>query len=103
MMAWCQRSGRETLAAMVVLTGLAVAVGNLASCSVFMKANARTVLDVAAIACAIAHAESTDDTVAQVCGIADALLPDLRTILAEQRKQLAKAKRAGACFDGGAP
>lgn len=103
MMTWCRRSGRETLAAMIVLTGLTVSVGNLTACSLFTKANARTALDVASIACAIAHAESSDDTVAQVCGIADALLPDLRIILAEQRKQLAKAKRAGTCVDGGAP
>lgn len=103
MITWCRRSGRETLAAMIVLTGLTLSGSNLTACSMFTKANARSALDVAAIACAIANAASTDDTVAQVCGITDALLPDLRVILAEQRKQLAKARRAGACVDGGAP
>lgn len=69
----------------------------LPGCSLFTSQNAKTVLDVAQIACIIANAESTDATVAQVCSVADALLPDLQKILGEERKALAKAKKAAAC------
>lgn len=74
-------------------------------CSVFTKENARTVLDVAQVTCIIANASSDDATVAAVCGVADALLPDLRTILGRQREAVARTRRLGSapCADNGAP
>ncbi len=69
----------------------------LPGCALFTAQNAKTVLNVAQIACIIAHAESPDATVAQVCGVADVLIPDLEKILGEERKALAKAKKAAAC------
>ena len=69
----------------------------LPGCSLLTSQNAKTVLDIAQVACIIAHAESTDATVAQVCGVADTLIPDLQRILGEQRKALAKAKKDGVC------
>lgn len=79
---------RETL-----LVALAVGVS---SCAAF-KQDAKVALDIAQIACAIAHAETDDQTVAQVCGISDLLIPDLKAILSEQRKAVAAARKAGAC------
>lgn len=69
----------------------------LPSCTLGQRQVARDALSVLQVACAIAHAEADDQTVAQVCGVADALIPDLRTILSEQRKAIAKAKRVGGC------
>ncbi len=79
--------GAATLALAIALPG----------CSLFTSQNAKTVLDIAQVACIIAHAESQDATVAQVCNVADTLIPDLQRILGEQRKALAKAKKAAAC------
>ena len=69
----------------------------LASCALFTKENARTVLDISQVLCVVAHAETDDQSVQQICGIADALVPDLRRLLAEQRTAVARAQRAGAC------
>ncbi len=74
-----------------------VAAVALPGCSLFTSQNAKTVLDVAQVACIIAHAESQDATVAQICGVADNLIPDLQKILGEQRKALAAAKKKAAC------
>ena len=88
----------------VAILGVAIAMSNLvAGCSLFTTQNAKTALTIAEIACAIAHAELADQNVAQVCGVADVLIPDLQQILSEQRKQVAKAKAVGACLDGGSP
>lgn len=78
----------------------------VAACTPGELQTAKDVLSVLNIACIIANAESGDATVAQACDIANTLLPDLRTILGEQRKAIAKAKRAGCAphgSDAGAP
>lgn len=84
---------------------LFVLVVGLHGCALFTKENARTVLDVAQVTCILANATNDDATVAAVCGVADALLPDLRTILGRQREAVARAQRLGVapCADGGAP
>jgi hypothetical protein len=68
---------------------------------------ARTVLDVAAIACVIANAESDDATVRTVCHLEQVAADDLRRLLGEQRAAARRyaASKAGACGpapDGGA-
>lgn len=73
------------------------------ACSLFTSKNAKTVLDIAQLTCAIAHAESSDATVAQICGVADALIPDLEKFLSAHRAKVAAARKLGACGDGGSP
>jgi hypothetical protein len=46
---------------------------------------ANTALDAANVICIIANAESDDATIARVCNITDALLPDLREIVNTSR------------------
>ncbi len=92
MIAWCQRSGRETFAALVMLAALCVGVS---SCSLLTRQNARGVLDVVQTLCVLENATLGDAKVAQVCGLADDLMPVLRTLLAKQREQLARARDEG--------
>lgn len=68
----------------------------LPGCATWQR-DVKSVLDVAQVACIIANASSSDATVAQVCGVADVLIPDLQKILATQRAALAKAKKDAAC------
>lgn len=72
------------------------------ACTPGERQTARDALSVLQVACAIAHAESDDQTIGQICGISDALIPDVRAILAEQRKAIASARRAGGCRDSDA-
>jgi Cdc6-like AAA superfamily ATPase len=56
------------------------------------KSDARTALDVASTACALAQPfRSTTEEVAAACGIADALTPVLHDLLAAKKQ----ARRAG--------
>ena len=65
---------------------------------------ANTALDIATVACIIANSESSDATIAKVCGIADALLPDLRTIVSTSREANRKyALEHTSHVDAGAP
>ncbi len=75
----------------------------LAGCSAITRRDVQTALDVAQIACVIAHAESDDTTVQEVCQIADALMPDVRRVLAEQRAASRRFAdtQYGHCHDGG--
>jgi len=52
----------------------------------------KDVLSIAQVTCAIANAGTDDATVQQICGIADALIPDLKEVLKEQRKQMARVR-----------
>lgn len=75
----------------------------LAGCSAIGRRDVQTALDVAQIACVIAHAESDDTTVQEICQVVDALMPDVRRVLAEQRaasRRFAEAQY-GHCRDGG--
>ncbi len=75
----------------------------LAGCSAITRRDVQTALDVAQIACVIAHAESDDATVQEICQVADVLMPDVRRVLAEQRaasRRFADAQY-GHCHDGG--
>lgn len=83
---------RQILEALGVLAFIVVAA---AACTPGQRQVARTVLDIAQTLCIVAHAESDDATVAQVCGITEALLPDMRRIVSEQRA--ATARHVGAC------
>jgi putative intracellular protease/amidase len=65
------------------------------ACTPGQRQAAKTVLDLAQTLCIVAHAESDDATVAQVCGITEALLPDMRKLVSEQRK--AASKHVGSC------
>jgi hypothetical protein len=75
----------------------------LAGCSAAARRDAQTALDVAQIACVIANAESDDGTVQEICRITDAVVPDLRKLLAEQRAASRRFARehAALCTDGG--
>jgi len=66
---------RLLLGAVVILLG----------CSAATRRDAQTALEVAQIACAIANAESDDKAVQEACRIADALMADVKRLLAEQR------------------
>jgi hypothetical protein len=75
----------------------------LVGCSTLNRRDVQTALDVAQIACVIAHAESDDATVQEICQVADVLMPDVRRVLAEQRaasRRFADAQY-GHCHDGG--
>lgn len=63
----------------------------VSSCTPGERQAAKSALDVLQVACIIANAESDDATVAQVCGIANDLMPDLEKILSAQRKATRKA------------
>lgn len=76
------------------LTTLAVLVVDLA-CTPGQRQAARTVLDFAQTLCVVSHAASDDATVAQVCGITEALLPEMRKLVSAERT--AAAQRVGAC------
>ena len=78
------------------LAGAALLAFVLPGCAAFQQ-DAKYVLDAGQIACVIANAASSDETVAQVCQVADVLIPDLKKILASQREALAKAKKEAAC------
>jgi hypothetical protein len=95
MIAWLRRNGAEPFLGLVIIISTAMGVE---ACGVFTSQNAKSALSILEVACVIAHAETDDATVAQVCGIADALIPSLKLILAEQRKAVAAARRAGACW-----
>jgi hypothetical protein len=92
---------RQFFAALFALTLVTIP-----ACALFTKQNARTVLDFLQIACVIQNATLGEAHVAQVCGIANELIPSLRELLAQQRAELAKARSEGAAMsraDGGAP
>jgi hypothetical protein len=73
---WCAGAVLGAVGVLVVFTG----------CTLFTRQNARTLLDVVQTACIIEHAMLVDNDVAKVCGVVDALMPDLRVVLASQRK-----------------
>lgn len=58
----------------------------------------RTALDITQTLCIVANAQSDDATVAQVCGITEALLPEMRRLASAQRTAAAQhARNVGAC------
>ena len=81
---------RQTLAALAVLLVIAQC-----SCALFTKPFARSVLDFVQIACIVQNATLGDAKVAQMCSIANELMPDLRRILELQRAELARARDEG--------
>ncbi len=73
-------------------------IASLTACSsLFNKSTAKTVLDVANIACIIANATSSDATIQQACGIVDDLLPSMREVLNSHRMAAAKYEAAKKC------
>lgn len=90
---------------LLAITSLAALTLGLSSCTPGERQAARTALDVAEVACVLAHQELEDTEVASVCSIADPLFEPMRKILAEARKaSAAAAQRAGTCQpsrDGG--
>ncbi len=79
---------------MKILVVVVLALG-LPGCALFTAKNARGALDVVQTLCALENAMLGDAKVAEVCGIADVLIPDLREILAKQRAHLAAAREEG--------
>jgi hypothetical protein len=77
----------------------AVFVNGNGGCTPAQRSTARTVLDVVQIACILANAESDDETVLRTCRIASEVLPDLKEILAAQRRAAEQyaAHRKAAC------
>lgn len=61
------------------------------ACTPAQRQTVRTVLDVAQVACIVAHQTFDDPTVARVCGIADDAIGPMRVILSESRYQSAQA------------
>ena len=58
--------------------------------------NARSVLDVAEMACILFHEDIADDAaLAHACNISDALIPELRKILSARKAAAAKKMSAG--------
>ena len=90
MIAWCQRS--ETFVKRLSIIALCFFES---SCALLTRQNARGVLDVVQTVCVIENATLGDAQVAQVCGVADELMPVLRNLLAKQRAQLARARDEG--------
>jgi len=89
-------------------TRLALAAGVLLApaCGLCATQNARTALHTTHVLCLIAHAETDDATVARICGIEEALYPDMQQILNEQRaasRRFAAARAAVVTSDAGAP
>lgn len=82
---------------LIAMTGL-----TSGACSLFTAKNIKTVLDVAKIACLIANAESTDDTIRTVCQIVDTEADAARQVLSAQRDSVRRyASSRATCGDGG--
>lgn len=77
----------STLLACVLIT---LSGTTLAGCA-FVQKHAKDALDVAEIACIIAHQFQPDQTVQQLCQIEDALYEPMKKILAESRAASEKA------------
>lgn len=82
----------------VVLLGAAVSQSSCAPAANRKAVNGA--LDVVQVGCIVANQWSTLPVIAQICGIADALLPDLRAIVDSMRKA-AVAGPPPCAFDGG--
>lgn len=68
------------------------------SCTPGQRQALRTALDITQTLCIVANAQSDDVTVAQVCGITEALLPEMRRLASAQRTAAAQhARNVGAC------
>lgn len=79
-------------------------IANLTSGCAFLQKHAKDALDVAQIACIIAHQFQPDPAVQQLCQIEDELYEPMRRILSESRAasdqvaaQTAESVRAGTC------
>ena len=69
----------------------------VAGCGLFTKQNLHTALDIANVLCIVANAELPDENVQKVCNVADALIPDMKKLIGEQRASSRKfAASAGA-------
>lgn len=99
-----QRSGRETLAALIVLTGLTISGSNLTACSLFTKPNAKTVLQVAEMACILYNEAASKPLpdIMTICQIDQALTPAVEQLLAARKQEMAM-RRSALATDGGAP
>ena len=89
---------RQFVAVSLALLAALFVFGHCTACSLFTKKNANTVLDFVQAACIIENATLGDAQVAQICGIANELIPDLRRLLEAQRAAVARARA-----DAGAP
>ena len=87
---------RQTLAIGLAMLAFLFVVGRCTTgCAMFTKPFARGVLDFVQIACIIQNATLGDARVAQVCAVANDLMPDLRRLLEQQRAELARAREEG--------
>lgn len=96
-------SAPPLLAPLFVCISLTLCALGLSGCA-FLQKHAKDALDVAQIACIIAHQFQPDPTVQQLCQIEDELYEPMRKILAESRAaadhvavETAESVRAGNC------
>lgn len=73
------------------------------ACTPEQRGDAKTALDVAQVACIIAHQEMPDSDIAKVCSITEAFLDPMRTLLVSARTatSAAVAKAGAAHADAG--
>lgn len=80
--------GVKKVTSILLLVGFA---STTTACGLLTKQNLRSVLDVAQIACIIAHQDLPDSTVANVCDLGDPMFEPMRQVLASSRLSSAKA------------
>lgn len=73
----------------------------LISCACWFAPVAKTALDLASAACILANASVDDSDVAKACGIADALIPEMRKLLQAQRAHLHRMNAVSCYRDAG--
>ncbi len=86
------RRARRRFTGVVIWIGASAILLTASSCSLFTKENAKSALDAVKITCALERAALDDAAIAKACGVADALVPDLRTILTSHRTALSRQR-----------
>lgn len=102
MIARCQRSGRETLAALLVLVGLLIALAHMTGCAAFQKITPYLPTP-DQIACAELEADKGTPVAGIIvsCGFAQDAFEIVEHLVIGHQK--AKAMRASAALEAGAP
>ena len=76
---------------------------SLSACTPGQRGAARSVLDVAQVACLVAHQELPDSAVADACAVTEPFFGPMREVLASSRKASAKAVAAARANVGAVP
>lgn len=80
-----------------------LAFASLSACTPGQRGAVRSVLDVAQVACIVAHQELPDSAVADACSVTDPFFGPMREVLASSRKASAKAVAAARANVGAVP